>query len=474
VQPWVVVRSALAALVLAAVLAPHEAVAQTEPIASADPALAARVAAHPVWAPALAHRTPATTAAERAYATAEDEAHRRALGLSASLSFAPNVAWRGSEVAAATGPVWRGDVAGAVAVRFDALDAARARLDLHRAHLALVERGHRDLRAAIGLHVDLQRAHLALAAAEEAAATRAATLADAEAADLAADPATPPSTTLAAARLAHERAVAEVERAARSLAAAARAASVAGFDPAVAEAVHRDRSAPLPLEGWRVWLPDAPPDAAPAVVRAELDLAIAEAAYARVRVGGVLDDLALDVAYVLPDLRLRATLDLDEGRPGAALDAALRPAARSSWSVAIGATVRIDERTAARLAAARAEHEAAEAALAAARSDAPWALEDARRAALDAEADVAFAERALDLGRAALAEAVDRWRTAVGAARDGTDPDARGRADAALARTAIGFDRERDAFYRAWNGYTLAVERYLVVAGSAGGVLAPP
>ncbi|MFN2323818.1 MAG: TolC family protein, partial [Trueperaceae bacterium] len=229
--------------------------------------------------------------------------------------------------------------------------------------------------------------------------------------------------------------------------------------------------APLPLEGWRLWLPDVAPDRTPAVVRAELDAAVASAALARVRVGGVLGDLALDVAYVLPEARLRASFDLDEGRPGAAIDAALRPATRSSWSVAVGATVRIDDRTASELASARADHEAAQAALAAARAEAPWALEAARRAALDAEADVGFAERALDLGRTALAEAVERHRTAVA----DTDAEAaRDRADAALARAAVGFDRERDAFYRAWNAYTLAVERYLVAAGSPGGLLAPP
>jgi hypothetical protein len=475
VQPTAVARPAVAllALLLAAC-----ATAQVARSAGDDDALATLVAEHPVWGPALAHRTAATDAAERAYLQAGDEARRRDLGLSASLSFAPSVAWRGSDGAAATGPLWRSDVLAAVAYRYDAEHVARGRLDLHRAAVARTERAHRDLRAALGLHVDLQRAHLALAAAEEAATSRAATLAEAEAAELGRDPAAAPSTTLAAAQLAYERAVADVERAARGVADAARAAQAVGLDPAVAEALHRDRRAPLPLEGWRLWLPDADPEASPAVVRAGFDVAIAEAALARVRVGGVLDDLALDVAYALPELRLRATLDLDEGRPGAAVDAALRPAARSSWSVAVGATVRFDDRTASTLAAARADAEAAHAALATARAEAPWALEAARRAALDAEADVAFAERALELGRTALAEAVARHRTAVAEAVATPDADAaraaRDRADAALARTAIGFDRERDAFYRAWSAYGLAVERYLVAAGSSGGVLAPP
>jgi hypothetical protein len=463
------VAVALAAHVLAA-LALTAAGAQGAPPAD-DPALAALVAEHPVWGPALAHRTPATEAADRSLAIAADEARHRELGLSASLTFAPSVAWRGTPGAPPSGPAWRTGVGAAVGYRFDPERVARGQLDLHRATVLRTERAHRDLRAALGLHVDLQRAHLALAAAEDAAASRAGTLADAEAAELGRDPAAPPSTTLAAARLAAERAAAEVERAARAVAAAARAATAAGFDPGRAEAVHRDRWTPLPLEGWRLWLPDARPDATPAVVRAELEVAIAAAALDRARIGGVLDDLALDVAYALPEARLRASLDLDEGRPGAAVDVALRSAARSSWSVAIGATLRIDDRTAAALAAARADLEAAQAARAAARAEAPWALEEARRAALDAEADVAFAERALDLGRVALEEALERHRTAVADAVDGA---ARARADAALARAALGFDRERDAFYRAWNAYALAVERYLGVAGSPGGVLAPP
>ncbi len=464
-------RRAALAVVLVVLLVAASAVAQVAATEADDPALAALVAEHPVWGPALAYRAPATDAAERALVAATDEARRRELGLSASLSFAPSIAWRGSPGAAPSGPAWRSDVVAAVGYRFDAERVAHGHVDLHRAAVARTERAHRDLRAAITLHVDLQRAHLALAAAEHAAAGRATTLADAEAVEVGRDPGAAPSATLAAAQLANERAVADVERAARDVAAAARAARAAGFDPAGAEAIHRDRWAPLPLEGWRLWLPDVAPDQTPAVVRAELDAAVAAAALARLRVGGVLDDLALDVAYVRPEARLRASFDLDEGRPGAAIDATLRPAARTSWSVAVGATVRIDDRTAAALASARADADAAQATLAATRAEAPWALEAARRAALDAEADVGFAERALDLGRAALQEAVERHRAA---GADAETDAARDRADAALARAAVGFDRERDAFYRAWNAYALAVERYLVAAGSPGGVLAPP
>ncbi len=451
--------------------------------APADPALLARVAQDPTWGPALAYRTPATAAAERALREARAAASRSRTGWGAALTLSPSVAWRGRSNAPATPPRWRTDVGGEVSVRYDRAVVARAALDLHRAEVALQLRAFRDLREALSLHIDLQRAHAARTLAEATASDRDATRADAEATARTGDAADAVPITLAAARLEAERADADVERAGRTLAEAERRAAAAGFDVALAAALHRDRTQPLPLEGWRLALPDVPADATPDVVTAVWARERATAELARAELGGVLEDLWVDTALTLPDVRLRASFDVDEGRPGAAVDARWRAASGTSWSVTVGASLRLDDDTLAAIGRARADTQEAADAVALARAEAPRLLAAARQAALDAEADVAFAERALVIGRAGLAEAVSRWRTATaagdavagsGEAADTARAAARARADEALRRTAIGFERERDAFHRAWNAYLLQVERYLAVAGSSGGVLAPP
>jgi hypothetical protein len=440
-----------------------------------DAALVGLVEAHPVFGPALAHRSPATAAAERALAAAADELRRLDHGLSAELVWRPSLGWRGSDAGADAG-LWRSELTASFGWRHDAAAVVRARIALHRASVTHAERIHRDLREALSRHVDLQRALIARTIAEDAAAGRAATLASAERVDLpalvaAADApeGTPEPRTLVASRLEAERAAAAVERAGRDLAEAQRQAHDLGFDPARAADLHLDRFAPLALEGWRLWLPDADPWQTPAVTRAALDLAAAEAAAQRVRVGGLVDDLRLEAVRTGGDARLRASLRVDDGRPTASLDLTLRPASRASWSLGWSAVVRLDDTLARDLARAEAAVADAAEAWAAAVDASPRLLALARRAALDAEEDLAFGERGLALARLGLREALATWR-----ARDADDPAARERADAALTRVAIALERERDAYYRAWSRYLLEVERYWTAAGVAGGVLAPP
>lgn len=465
----------------AALLSLGCALAQTSTTAvSDDDALAAWVADHPVFGPALAYRSAASEIAERSLRDAEIDLARTGSGLSAGLSWRPAVGWRGGggdpfDLAAGA---WSSELTASFGWRADAQALVRARLAVHRAAITHVERLNRDLREALSRHIDLQRAHVALTIAQDAAATRAATLATAEHVDLAAlaeAPDAPEPRTLLASRLDAERAAAAVERAARDLTTATRHAAAIGFDPKAADERHRERLTPLPLEGWRLWLPAADPLASPAVARAALDLAAAEASAQRVRVGGVLDDLRLEATRVEEDARLRASVRLDGGRPTAALDLSVRPAARPSWTVALSAVLRVDDAFLRDL--TRAETAVADAAAtwAEAADEAVWLLSEARFTALDAEADVAFAERGLALARQALREAIDAWRGADGAGPDrDADPVAGDRADAALARVAVAFERERDAFYRAWNRYLLEAERYWSAAGVLGGVLAPP
>jgi hypothetical protein len=465
----------------ATLLSLGSALAQTaSTVVDDDGALAALVADHPVFGPALAYRSVASEIAERSLRDAEDDLARTGSGFTAGLAWRPTIGWRGAgadpfDLAAGA---WSSELTASFGWRADAQALVRARLAAHRAAITHVERLNRDLRDALSRHIDLQRAHVALTIAQDAAATRAATLAAAERVDLdalTAAPDAPEPRTLLASRLDAERAVAAVERAARDLAAAARRAADVGFDPRLADDRHRERLTPLPLEGWRLWLPDADPLASPAVARAALDLAAAEASAQRVRVGGVLDDLRLEASRVGEDARLRASVRLDGGRPAAALDLSVRPAARPSWTVALSAVLRVDDGFLRDLARAETAVADAAAAWAEAADEAEWLLSQARFTALDAEADVAFAERGLALARLGLREAIDTWQGPDGAGPDrDDDPVAAERADAALARAAIALERERDAFYRAWNRYLLEVERYWSAAGVLGGVLAPP
>ena len=445
-----------------------------------DDVLAALVADHPVFGPALIYRSAASEIAERSLRDAENDAARIGTGITADLSWRPTIDWRGTgdETFDLEAGTWSSELTASINWRADGLAQVRARLDMHRAAIAHLERLNRDLRNALSRHIDLQRAHIALTIAQETATARSVTLEAAERANLdalTADPDVPEPRTLLASRLDAERAVAEVERAARELAATERRAAEIGFDPRLADERHRERLTPLPLESWRLWLPDADPLASPAVARAALDLAAAEAYAERVRVGGLLDDVRLEASRIEAAARLSASVGLDEGRPTADLDLSLRSARRSSWTVELSAVLRFDDGFLRDLARAEATVADAAAAWAEAADAAEWRLAEARFAALDAEADVAFAERGLALARLALREAIDAWRGPDGAGpdRDG-DPAAADRADATLARAAIALERERDAFYRAWNGYLLAAERSWSAGGVLGGVLAPP
>ena len=451
--------------------------AQGAPSAASDDrdALAAAVAGHPVFGPALAYRSAASEIAERSLRDAENDAARAGAGVTASLSWSPTISWVGSDdpfdLEAGT---WDSNLTASFGWRADAQVWVRARLGVHRATVSHVERVNRDLREAVSAHIDLQRAHVALTIARDTAATRAATLEAAERANLdalSADPSAPEPRTLLASRLDAERAVAGVERAARDLAAAERRATEVGFDTRLADEGHRERLAPLPLEGWRLWLPAADPLASPAVARAALDLAAAEASAERVRVGRLLDDVRLEASRIEEDARLTASVGLEEGRPSAALDLSLRSASRSSWTVELSAVLRFDDRFMRDLTRAEAAVADAAAVWAEAAEDAEWSLSQARFAALDAEANVAFAERGLALARQALRDAIDTWTGPDGA---GPADAQRERSDAELARAAIALERERDAFFRAWSAYLLAAERYWSAAATLGGVLAPP
>lgn len=439
----------------------------------AESQLAEQVARHPAFGPALSYRSLAAEIAQRQWTQSAAELRRSGLGLSASLSYRPSVAWRGRdgddfELANST---FSHTLGASAALRHDPQAIARAELTEQRASVTLSERINRDLREALSLHIDLQRAHIALTLARDAAASRAITLASAEAVDLeriAPDPTSPEPNTLLASRLELERAEAAVTRTARDLDNAERQAQPAGFNLQHAADSHRERLAPLPLEGWRLALPASDPLSAPEVRRAIIDLSLAEANAGRVRAAGIVPELQLAVTRSSEQGRASASLSLAEGRPSAALSVSLQSATRPSWSVLVSAVVRVDDSYPRELARSQAAIDDAALALADTLTRAEWSLLRARQLALDAEEDIAFAERGLALGRANLRDAILRWQ-----AHDRDNERDATRADTLLARAAIALERARDAFYRAWNHYLLEAERAWNMAGVLGGVLAP-
>jgi hypothetical protein len=158
--------------------------AATAPPPAPDRALDDLIAAHPVFGPALRYRTVATDAAERALAAAADDLRRSDHGLSADLTWRPSVTWRGTEATAAPAVTWGSELTASFGYRTDAAAVVSARIALHRAGVAHLERVNRDLREAMTRHVELQRAWIARTLAEDAAAGRSATLASAERVDL--------------------------------------------------------------------------------------------------------------------------------------------------------------------------------------------------------------------------------------------------------------------------------------------------
>jgi hypothetical protein len=431
-------------------------------LASGDPLL------HPVWGPALAAREAAVARIEGSLQAAAVSVARADTGLGGHLDLVPSAAWSGRP----GGPV---TAAGAVALtgRIEWSDDPTARasalLAQHRARVAAAEAVHRAVREATGAYLDLRRAHVALAQAEAAVTTRRVTFTRAEASVLArGDGASAGAATdvdLEVARLELERVVAGVERAARDVAAAERTAARLGIDVAAAADAHRAVLERDPLEGWRVHLPSADRGSADresvAVVRRRLERDLALARLARRGAWGLLDDVRFDASRTGRDARLRVGFELDEGRPGAFVEASVRGAARESWSVSVRARVRLDDDWGDELAAARGALEEAERLLAEALAVERWDLETLWGALRDAEEDVAFAERALELGRSALV-ALDAERLEVAAAARRGEAGAEGRLerfDDVYARSRLGHLRERDVLMRAWERYLRAAER---------------
>jgi hypothetical protein len=266
-----------------------------------------------------------------------------------------------------------------------------------------------------------------------------------------------------------------VERAARDLASAERRAAALGIDTADAERAHRSVTGIDPLEGWRLVAPAAEAEGT-LVERRRLERALALARLERQGGWSALDDVRLEGVLTGHDARVRLGLSLDEGRPGGFVEGSLRDAARASWSVSVRARVRIDDAWAADLAAAERAVAEADAALAEAQGEERWAAAEALQALRDAEDDVAFAERSLALGRAALGALDEERREIAAAARTGDDEAAARlrRFDDAYARSVLGHLRERDAFLRAWIGYLRAAERAAVRVAGAFDVVALP
>lgn len=430
---------------------------------------------HPAFGPALAWRSPVSLSAEAALAETLRAADRSSTGLSTTLRWRPTVTWRNATGGEAAWQMDRPRWPLSLDLHWmhDPAARARSRLQVLQAEGNLAQRVHRDLRDALSLYIDLHRAHVALTLAEQALATQAINSERAEEVALGdAGAGEPASTTLSASRLALERAQAAVDRAGRDLAEAQRRAAGLGIDVEAARWAHGDRLAPLALEGWRLDLPLGDPLDTPAVRRALVDLELARANAQRRLGTGPLDDLWLRAEAVGQPGRLSTVLRLDEGRPRVDLGMELGNGGRAGWSVQLGAVLLLSDAEArAEEQARRQLHEAEEAWLLAV-DEAVWLLSRAHQAALDAEADVAFAERALAIARQALSEAMDTWRRATDASLDPSG-EHRASADAALLRLVLGLERERDAFYRAWNQYLLEAERYWSASGGWGGVLVP-
>jgi len=449
------------------------ALAQT-PASSPEP-LEALVAAHPAFGPALAYESLASSQHREALRVARVDLEGAALQPNVSLRWRPSIRWSGRELddITAAKPDWAAPVTLALSLRHDPSALARAQRNLQRAEVDLLQRLHRDLRNALGAHIALERAIIAERLASEAALDAAATLARAEGAAIGTAPnagALEP-TTLSASRLALERSEAALARANRALSEAEREAVGYGFNPSRAAGVQLSttlQGGGLPLEGWRLALPAADPQATPAVARATLELAIAEADAARVRFATPLRDIRLEANRTTSELRTRGTLRLDEGRPSAAVEFDLQSATRPSWGLTLSASLELSRGAAEGLRRADAARSSAAAELEALQSEAPWSLERSRRNALDAEEDVAFSERSLGLARRNLLDALERLS---GARRDPNSGS--NLQEAAAQRALIAFLRESDAFYRTWERYLLEAERYWNEAGVLGGVLAP-
>lgn len=442
----------------------------------ANTALEELAAQNAAIGPALAYESRASVELREALRAATVDLAGAALQPSAALRWRPSLRWAGRDLDELPGALPSGSapLTLSLSLRHDPGALARAERNAQRAEVAFLQRLNRDLRSALGAFIDLERAWIAERLAHEAALDAAATLARAEAAELprmAADPTLPEPTTLSAARLAGERAEAALQRAGRARAEAEGRARGFGFDPARAAGAQLAGTltpGALPLEGWRLALPAADAAQSPALRRAALELAIAEADAARAQAAALLGDLRLEANRTDLDLRLRGTLRLDEGRPSATLELDRQSAARPSWSVGFSASFEVGSGTLEGLRRAEAAVASAGAELDELQLEAARSLERARRTALDAEQDVGFAERGLDLARANLSAALERLQAARAETGASSDLEAN-----AANRALVAFLRESDATYRAWERYLLEAERYWNEAGVLGGVLAP-
>ena len=432
-------------------------------VARAEPSTAPDVAAHPVWGPALAAEAASLAADAPARAAAAGTTLRAARGLSGWAQLRPGVTWRSRSpdpapaLTAAAGAAWR----------LDPVATGTARLDQHRGDVAAHERALRAVRTVTSAYVALRRAHIAVDLAEAALPARRATLQRAEAGLLAGR--VPPHQADVA-RLDLERSEASLERASRDLAAAQRAAAHLGIDVDGAAAQHHRPLVPEPLEGWR--LPPAPDDLPHETLqRHRLERDLAAARLERRGGWGILDDVRVEASVREQGTRVRAAAGLDQGRPHAWTDVTWTGTGSDVWSVGISARVRVDDTWRADLERAERAHAEAAAALALAEAEAAWSALEARRALAEAESDVAFAERSLALGRAALHDLAAELAAATAErralARDAPHDQAAlaaatarvERFEATYRRAEIGHQRERDAFLRAWERYLREAER---------------
>jgi len=158
---------------------------------------------------------------------------------------------------------------------------------------------------------------------------------------------------------------------------------------------------------------------------------------------GPLRDLSLTAHYQEGGARVRAEVELDGGRPGAGVDLRLRPAAAHSWGVGLAATIRLDDTMGPALAAAAAELEAAQAALAEFDTQLPARVTAQTAAVGSAWLQLAFAVEAVSI-------AAERMQLAVS---EGAPEKDVARAEQVLSRSVDALEREYQAYLRALGRY---------------------
>lgn len=158
---------------------------------------------------------------------------------------------------------------------------------------------------------------------------------------------------------------------------------------------------------------------------------------------GPLRDLSLTAHYQEGGARVRAEVELDGGRPGAGVDLRLRPAAAHNWGVGLAATIRLDDTMGPALAAAAAELEAAQAALAEFDNELPARVTAQTATVGSAWLQLAFAVEAVNI-------AAERLQLAVS---EGAPEKDVARAEQVLSRSVDALEREYQAYLRALGRY---------------------